>query len=47
MEKNPIEQKIDETIEKVCDKSNPYVEIYKKKLEKLLRIHSDAQRKIA
>lgn len=47
MGKKPIEQKIDETIEKVCDRNNPYIEIYKRKLEKLLRIHSDAQRKIA
>lgn len=39
--------KIDETISRVCDKNNPFVEIYKNKLDKLLRDYDKAQKQIA
>ena len=46
-EEDRISKKIEETIDKVYDKNNPYVEIYKNKLTQLLRNYDEAQRQIA
>jgi len=46
-EENKLEQKIDETIDKIYDKNNPYIEIYKNKLDKLLKDYDAAQKEIA
>lgn len=45
--KKKIEHQIQETVDKVCDKNNPYIEIYKRKLEKLLKDYNHAQQEIA
>lgn len=42
-----LEKRIEETIDKVCDKNNPYVEIYKNKLTQLLKSYDEAQQQIA
>ena len=42
-----LAQKIDKAIGKVCDENNPYVEIYKKKLDDLLRMLSKIQKEKA
>ena len=42
-----IETEIKETLDKVCDKNNPYVEVYKQKLNKLMKDYNDAQQEIA
>ena len=46
-EQERISKKIDETIDKVYDKSNPYVEIYKNKLNELIKLYNAAQQEIA
>lgn len=45
--KSSIEVKIDETLDKVYDKNNPYVEVYKQKLSKLMKDYEQAQHEIA
>ena len=45
--KTPLEDKIDQTIDKVFDQNNPYIEIYKNKLEILTRYYNEASREIA
>jgi len=45
-EKN-FEKKVEETIEKLSDKDNIYLEIYKNKLNKLLKDYAKAQQEIA
>lgn len=47
MSKSKLENKIDETLDKIYDKNNPYIEIYKKKLEKLSSAYDLAQNQIA
>lgn len=42
-----LEEKINETVDKIYDKNNPYVEIYKNKLAQLLRNYDEAQKQIA
>ena len=46
-EQERLEQKISETINKAYDKSNPYVELYKNKLNQLLTQYEKAQQQIA
>ena len=45
--KNVFLKKIEDTIEKVYDKNNPYIDIYKNKLAELIKSLSSAQREIA
>lgn len=42
-----FEKKVEETIEKLSDKDNTYLEIYKNKLNKLLKDYARAQQEIA
>jgi hypothetical protein len=44
---NQIENRLAEIAEKASDKNNPYVEIYKQKLQKLLKDYESAQQEIA
>ena len=46
-EEERISRKIGETVGKVYDKDNPYVEVYKRKLDSLLKMYEDIQRKYA
>ena len=42
-----IEQKLQETIDKVYDKNNPYIDVYKRKLDHLIKEYNKAQQEIA
>lgn len=42
-----LSKKIEETIEKVYDKNNPYIEIYKNKLNQLIKNYEKSQQEIA
>jgi len=46
-EQERLEQKISETVNKAYDKSNPYVKLYKNKLNQLLTQYEKAQQQIA
>lgn len=46
-EEERISKKIEETVDKIYDKNNPYVEIYKNKLEQMIRLYNDSQKEIA
>ena len=46
-EEERISKKIEDAIEKVYDKNNPYIEIYKNKLSELLKSLNSAQKEIA
>ena len=46
-EEKRLTQKIEDTVGKVYDKDNPYVEVYKRKLDSLLKMYEDIQRKYA
>jgi len=47
MGKTDLDKKVNETLDKIYDKNNPYVEIYKKKLETLMSAYNSAQKEIA
>ena len=47
MEEDQLNSKLDKTIAKVCEKNNPFIEIYKNKLDKLLKDYDKAQKEIA
>lgn len=47
MSSEKIEKKIEDTVDKICEKNNPYVEIYKNKLSHLLKDYEKAQQEIA
>ena len=46
-EEDRLSKKIEETVDKVYDKNNPYVEIYKNKLAELIKLYNAAQQEIA
>lgn len=46
-EEEKIEKKIEDAVDKIYDKNNPYVEIYKNKLSHLLKDYEKAQQEIA
>ena len=46
-EQDRLSKKIEETVDKVYDKNNPYVEIYKNKLNELVKLYNEAQQEIA
>ena len=46
-EEERLSKKIEETVNRVYDKNNPFVEIYKNKLNTLLKSYEKAQREIA